>query len=315
MSSSDDDNAAAPARDTAALDALRAKRVGIWTAVLDALPVAEAQAAAAELDELGYGSLWFGEAYGREAFTNAALLLAAARSMVVATGIANVYGRDAVTASSAARTLQAAHPGRFVAGLGVSHGPIVERMRGHSYGKPVSTMREFLAGMDTAPYFASGGDPAPPRVLAALRPRMIELSASMADGAHPYLTTPEHTRRTRELLGDGPILCVEQAVAPVTDRDDAMARAHWHLEIYTGLPNYRGSWETQGFGEEDFVRGGSERLKEAMVAYGDDDAIAARVREHLDAGADHVMVQVLGADAFDVPRDAWRSLAPVLTAL
>jgi probable F420-dependent oxidoreductase len=150
-------------------------------------------------------------------------------------------------------------------------------------------------------------------VLAALRPKMIELSGTLADGAHPYLVTPEHTRRARELLGAGPILCVEQAVALTTDRDEFLRRAHWHLEIYTGLPNYRGSWETQGFGEEDFVRGGSERLKEAMVAWGDADTIAARVREHLDAGADHVLIQALGASAFEVPAEQWRALAPALT--
>jgi probable F420-dependent oxidoreductase len=302
-----------PARDQTALETLRASRVGIWTTALETVSAQEAGEYAAELERLGYGSLWFGEAYGREAFTNASVFLGASEGLVVATGIANIYGRDAVTGNAAGRTLHGAYPGRLVVGWGISHEPLVHRMRGHSYGKPVSTMRDYLEALDAAPFFAAGPASAPPRVLAALRPKMLELSATLADGAHPYLVTAEHTRRARELLGPEPILCVEQAVALTTDREELSRRAHWHLEIYTGLPNYRGSWETQGFDEADFVRGGSERLKEAMVAWGDADTIAARVREHHEAGADHVMIQALGAEAFEVPADQWRALAPVLT--
>jgi probable F420-dependent oxidoreductase len=152
----------------------------------------------------------------------------------------------------------------------------------------------------------------PPRVLAALRPNMLALACELADGAHPYLVTPEHTHAAREILGAEPLLCVEQSVVLSSDREEFLSRAHWHLEIYTGLPNYRASWETQGFGSEDFVRGGSERLKEALVAWGDADRIAARVREHLDAGADHVVIQALGQSAFEVPADQWRALAGAL---
>jgi probable F420-dependent oxidoreductase len=304
-----------PPRDQAALETLRAKRVGVWTTTLDTVAPAQAGAYAAELEALGYGSLWFGEAYGREAFTNAALLLGATDKLVIGTGIANIYGRDAVTGNAAARTLNAAYPGRLVVGWGVSHVPLVERMRGHEYDKPLSTMREYLQALDAAPCFAAGPESGPPRVLAALRPKMLELSATLADGAHPYLVTPEHTRRAREILGVGPILCVEQAVVLTSDREEFMRRAHWHLEIYTGLPNYRGSWETQGFGEPDFVRGGSLRLKEEMVAWGDAQTIAARVDDHLQAGADHVLIQALGGDGLDLPADQWRALAPVLTGL
>jgi probable F420-dependent oxidoreductase len=300
-----------PERDRVALDALRKSRFGVWTTALDTVAPSQAGEYASELEALGYGSLWFGEAYGREAFTNAGLLLAATESLIVATGIANVYGRDAVTGNAAGRTLNAAYPGRLVVGWGISHGPIVERLRGHHYGKPLSTMREYLQALDEAACFAAGAEVAPPRVRAALRPK--KLSATLADGAHPYLVTPEHTSRAREVLGPEPILCVEQAVALTDDRDEFLRRAHWHLEIYTGLPNYRGSWETQGFGEEDFVRGGSERLKEAMVAWGDTEKIAERVHAHLDAGADHVMIQALGADAFEIPAEQWRALGPVLT--
>ena len=289
--------------------------VGIWTGALDALPVGAAQEAAAELDELGYDALWFGEAYGREAFTAAQLYLAASRRMAVATGIASIYGRDAMAANAASRTLAAAYDGRFVLGLGVSHRPLVERKRGHAYGKPLAAMREYLDALDGATYLVAGDDPAPPRVLAALGPRMLELARDRAAGAHPYLTTPEHTASAREVLGDGPLLAVEQAAVLTTDRDAWRAAAHSHLEIYTGLPNYRNSWLRQGFAADDAVRGGSDRLKDALVVFGDEDAVVRRVREHLDAGADHVCVQLLGASAFDVPREDWRRLAPAVAEL
>ncbi len=304
-----------PARDLTALQTLRAKRVGVWTTALDTLMPEQAGEHAAELQALGYGSLWFGEAYGREAFTNAALMLAATERLVIASGIANIYGRDAVTGNAAGRTLQSAYPGRLVVGWGISHAPIVQRLRGHSYGKPVTTMREYLAALDDAPFFAASAESPPPRVLAALRPKMLALAGELADGAHPYLVTPQHTRQARESLGAGPFLCVEQAVVFGGDREEFLRRAHWHLEIYTGLPNYRASWQTQGFAEEDFVRGGSQRLKDAMVAWGDVDRIASRVREHLDAGADHVVIQALGQSAFDVPVEQWRALAPELVGI
>ena len=296
--------------------ALSLGTVGIWTAALDALPVTQAQEAVAELDELGYGALWFGEAYGREAFTAAQLYLAASSRLVVATGIASIYGRYAVSSNSAARTLSAAYPDRFLLGLGVSHAPLVERMRGHSYGKPLAAMREYLDAMDAAPYVVAdgGGEPAP-RVLAALGPKMLELARDRAQGAHPYLVTPAHTATAREVLGDGPLLAVEQAVVLTRDRDAFLAAAHAHLEIYTGLPNYRASWVREGFDESDVVRGGSERLKDALVVMGDEDDVVRRVREHLDTGASHVCLQVLGANAFDVARDDWRRLAPAVSGL
>ena len=283
-------------------------RVGIWTAALDALDVAAARDAVAALDAQGWGALWFGEAYGREAFTAAQLYLSASERLVVATGIASIYGRDAVAANAAARTLEAAFPGRFVLGLGVSHAPLVERMRGHRYDRPLAAMAGYLDAMDAAPYAVAGGQPAPPRLLAALGPKMLELARDRAQGAHPYLVTPEHTARAREVLGEGPVLAVEQAVVLADDIDQWRRRAHWHLEIYTGLPNYRASWVRQGFGEPDFGRGGSDRLKDAMVVRGIE-AIRRRVQEHLDAGASHVCLQVLGADALDVPQDDWAELA------
>ena len=271
----------------------------------------EAQQAAAELDELGYAALWQGEAYGRETFTSASLLLGATSRLVLATGIASIYGRDAVAMNAAARTLTSAYSHRFLLGLGVSHAPMVERMRGHTYGRPLAAMREYLDAMDAAPFLAAGPDTRPPRVLAALGPKMIELSRARADGAHTYLVTPEHTATARATLGPDRLLAVEQAVVLSEDPAVVRARAHWHLEIYTGLPNYRASWMRQGFDDSDFGRGGSDRLKAAMVVAGEQ-AARARVREHLAAGADHVCVQVLGEHPFDVPVADWRTLAPAL---
>ena len=288
--------------------------VGLWTAALDALEPAAAREQVTALDEQGWDALWFGEAYGREAFTAAALYLSASRRLAVATGIASIYGRDAVAANAAGRLLEALHPGRFVLGLGVSHAPLVERMRGHAYGKPLTAMREYLDAMDAAPCFAAGTGTAPPTVLAALGPAMLALARDRTHGAHPYLVTPEHTASAREVLGEGPLLAVEQAVVLSDDPDVVRKRAHWHLEIYTGLPNYRNSWLRQGFTDEDLVRGGSDRLKQALVV-GGEDAVVQRVQEHLDAGADHVCLQVLGADATSVPADDWARLGPVVASL
>lgn len=286
-------------------------RVGIWTTTLDALDVGDARELVAALETQGWGSLWFGEAYGREAFTAAQMYLGASGRLVVGTGIASIYGRDAVAAAAAGRTLHAAYPDRFVLGLGVSHAPLVERMRGHSYGKPVTAMREYLDAIEKAPYMVVGSQELPPIVLAALGPRMLDLARDRTAGAHPYLTLPEHTAQARERLGPDALLAVEQAVVLAEDETTWRERAHWHLEIYTGLPNYRNSWLRQGFAEDDFVRGGSDRLKAALVTRGLD-ATAARVQEHLDAGASTVLLQAIGAHPADVPREDWERLSEAL---
>jgi probable F420-dependent oxidoreductase len=297
-----------------ASDALRSTRTGLWTPALEAQPGPRAQEVATELDELGFGSLWLPEAYGREAFTGAQALLAATRRMVVGTGIASIYARGAMAANGAARLVEALTPGRFVLGLGVSHKPSVERDRKETYLPPVRAMTAYLDDMAIAPYF--GADAVmPPVVLAALGPKMLGLARDRTAGAHSYLVTPEHTASARETLGPDPLLVVEQAVVLDQARDEALRRAHDHLNIYTGLPNYRNSWLRQGFSEEDFVRGGSERLADALVVQGDEAAAVARVRAHLDAGADHVLLQVLGSDLAQLPMGEWRALAPALAAL
>src|SRR5581483_3126405 len=207
-------------------------RVGVWTFALDLHPMAEAQTAAAEIESLGYGALWFPEAVGREAFTNAALLLAATKTIVVATGIANVWGRDAVTTAAAQKTLAERFPDRFLLGLGVSHVPLVEGLRGHAYRRPLAFMRAYLEAMDRAPFRAASPAVPPRRVLGALHPKMLALAAARADGAHPYFVPPEHTARARAILGRGPLLAPEQAV--VLERGPAAARAiaRAHMATY-----------------------------------------------------------------------------------
>ena len=286
-------------------------RVGVWW-TSDTWAIRDVQEVARDIEALGYGSLFYGEAYGKESLTQAGALLDATERLVVGTGIANIHARDPIAAESGARTLTALHPGRFVLGLGVSHAPLVERGRGGTYAKPLATMRDYLERMAAVPEQVEPGAGRPTRLIAALGPRMIELSGSAADGAHPYLVLPQQTRVTRDALDPDRWVVSEQAVALGDDHDDALRRAHAHLEIYSGLPNYRNSWLRQGFDESDLVRGGSDRLAEALVGMGDAERAASFLTAHLDAGADHVVVQVLGDGPMSDPRPALRALAPVL---
>jgi probable F420-dependent oxidoreductase len=287
--------------------------VGVWTSTHESLAANEAGEIASELEGLGYSAMWVPEAWGRESFTNAGLLLSGSSTITVGTSIANIWARDAVSAANASKTLNAAYQDRFVLGLGVSHQPLVENLRGHTYVTPFLAMKAYLEAMDAAPMFSAEGTHEYPRVIAALGPKMLELGATLANGVLPYLVTPEHTAFSRTIIGDS-FLGVEQAVVLGQDREEYLRRAHEHLEIYTGLDNYRNSWRRQGFDDEDFVRGGSERLCEAMVVHGDESAVVARIREHQAAGADHVCLQVLGADMGVVPRDEWHRLALSLDA-
>lgn len=285
---------------------------GVWTFQLDVLPAARMQEAVAELEELGYGAVWYGEAVGREALTKAGLLLAATKRIVIATGIASIYGRDPVTMAAGQKTLAEAYPNRFLLGLGVSHVPLVEKLRGHRYDKPVPAMRAYLDAMDRAPYQAVPPASKPSRILAALGPLMLKLSAERADGAHPYNTTPQHTAQAREHLGAGPLLCPEQAVVLEKDAGKARAIARKFLEIYLGLPNYTNNWLRLGFQESDFANGGSDKLIDAVVAWGDLKTVVNRIREHHSAGADHVCVQVLPEDPKTFPFREYRELAAAI---
>lgn len=286
--------------------------IGIWTAQFDYQPAAKAREAAAELEQLGFGAIWFPESVGRESLTNAALLLGATSRIVIATGIANIYARDPVTMAAGQKTLAEAYPGRFLLGLGVSHIPLVEQVRGHRYGKPVASMRAYLDGMDRAPYRAVPPSVSPIRVLAALGPKMLRLAAERAGGAHPYFVPPEHTARAREILGSDRLLAVEQAVVLETDSTKAREIARAHASRYLALPNYANNLRRLGFGDEDLVGGGSKRLVDAIVAWGDMTAVIERVRAHQSAGANHVCIQVLPPDPQALPIQEWREVASAL---
>jgi probable F420-dependent oxidoreductase len=286
--------------------------IGIWTFQFEHCPATKAQEAAAELEQLGFGAIWFGEAAGREALTHASVLLAGTKRTVIATGIANIYARDPVAMAAGQKTLAEAYPGRFVLGLGVSHVPLVEKLRGHRYEKPVSTMRAYLDAMDQAPYQAVPPSIKPIRLLAALGPKMLKLAAERADGAHPYNVNPEHTAQARAILGQGPYLCPEQAVVLETDPAKARKIARDFLGIYLALPNYTNNFLRLGFDESDIKNGGSDRLIDSIIAWGDLNAIRNRIRAHHSAGADHVCVQVLSANPRSLPLAEWREFAPAL---
>lgn len=287
-------------------------RYGIWTFQLDLVPARQAQEVAAEIEAMGYGALWVPEAVGREAFTSAGLLLAGTSSLTVATGIASIWARDAMAAAAAHKTLSEAYPGRFLLGLGVSHQPMVDHVRGHRYQRPYSAMVEYLDRMDGAVFMAAEPEVPPRRVLAALGPRMLALAAERAAGAHPYFVPPEHTAVARQALGEEPLLAVEQAVVLETDPSRAREIARTYTGIYTGLPNYAENLKRFGLTDEDLAGAGSDRLVDAVVAWGTVDDALARVQDHLDAGADHVCLQVVTADAGTPATHEWRLLAEAL---
>ena len=284
--------------------------VGVWSPALRFGDPAETADAARELEELGYGTLWF-PAFGEGAFAVASALLEATTTVAVATGIRSVWVDTAERTAAAHADLANAHPGRFVLGLGASHAPVVEmEAPDRQYGRPLEVVAEFLDELDrgTPPV------PAGERVLAALGPRMLALARDRTSGAHPYLVTPEHTAQAREILGAGRVLAPEQTVVLETDATKAREVAREHLAIYLGLPNYVNNLRRLGFGDDDVTPGGSDRLVDGLVAWGGVDAVAARVQAHHDAGADHVTLQVLGEPAGGVRMADLRLLSEVLAA-
>ena len=285
--------------------------VGVWLGSLNWAPMATARDVAAEIEELGYGSLWISDTpVTKDPFANAAVLLSATRQLPVGTGIANVWGRDATAMNAGALTLGEAFPGRFVLGLGVSHLPAVAA-RGHSYERPLTKMRNYLDEIAAATWEAPPPSEPVPTVLAALRPKMLELARERTAGAHPYFVPPSHTAKARELLGPEPLLVPEQAVVVEADPATARERARDHTAFYLTLPNYANSLRALGFSDEDFENGGSDRLVDAVVAWGSVDTIRARVQEHLSAGADSVLLQPLEPNR-GLGLDQLRELAPAL---
>jgi len=273
----------------------RLGRLGVWTHV-EHLSSPEAARFAHQLEEWGYGALWLPEAVGRDPFALIGFLAARTEKLVLATGIANIYARDAMTMRATRETLAEASIGRFVLGLGVSHAHLVAGIRKHEYGKPLATMRSYLEAMESALYMGHPPAEPAPIVLAALRPRMLALSVEKASGAHPYFVPPEHTARARGVLGKDGWLCPEQMVLRETDPSKARAIARQHMKVYVGLPNYQNSLKWLGFTDADFADGGSDRLVDAIVAWGDDKQIAERIQAHHDAGADHVCIQPFRPD-------------------
>jgi probable F420-dependent oxidoreductase len=270
-------------------------KLGVW-ASQEAMSAADAATQAKRFEAWGYGALWQPEALGRNVLVHSSWLLAHTTKLVIATGIANIYARDPMACAAAQLTLAEQSNNRFLLGLGVSHVPLVEGVRRHAYGKPVATMREYLTAMAGAPFMSRRPAEKPPTVVAALGPKMLELSAQGADGAHPYNVTPEHTERARAIMGPGKLLCPEQMVLLETDPAKARAAARRTLAIYAPLPNYNKNWLTLGFTTDDFENGCSDRLVDAIVAWGDEAAIRARIQAHWDAGADHVCIQPLTTD-------------------
>lgn len=279
-------------------------KLGIWSAV-DLLNAADGAALAQRVEKWGYSALWIAEGVGRDAFVSSGWLLANTRKLIIGTGIATIYARDALTAVCAQYALAEQSGGRFLLGLGVSHGMIVEGMRGQTYEKPIPKMKAYLERMANSKYMAPPPPEKPKTVIAALGPKMLELASRLADGAHPYNVTPEHTARARKILGPGKLLCPEQMVLLEKDASTARPVARRMLAIYLGLPNYRNNFLRMGFTEKDMDNGGSDRLIDAIVAWGDEKAIRARIQQHWDAGADHVCIQSLskGATGMKLSRD------------
>jgi probable F420-dependent oxidoreductase len=283
--------------------------VGIWSWTPTSGDLGVVRDIVTEAEELGYGALWYPEAVGRESVAVASLLLGWTKRIAVGSSIMNIWARDPFAAATAARTLEEVHPGRFVLGLGVSHQHVVT-MRGHDYAKPLSAMRAYLDAIEKAPYPVEGA-PEPPRVIAALAPKMLALAGERTGGSIPYFVPVEHTAYARERLGKEPFLGVEIA-AVLGEGSDALELARTHTPRYLAAPNYRNNLLRLGWdeGDLDADKGGSDKLVHAIVAIGDEDAVRTRVQEHFDAGADHVCVQILGDGRQAL--DGMRRLAPAL---
>jgi probable F420-dependent oxidoreductase len=291
---------------------------GAWIGGLTAVPASMGRPAAQVAEHQGYTCLWYPEGMGvRESFSNGAVLLAATERIMVASGIANVWARDAIAAASASRTLNDSFDGRFLLGLGVSHPPQVDPRGTTTYLKPVAKMREYLEQIERGAFDSpdgEAGDMEEPvhTVIAALRRPMLEVARDLSLGAHPYLVPVEHTVRAREILGSDPILAVEHKAIISTDPEEARARARAAIGWYLGIDNYRSNLLWLGFEESDFDRGGSDRLIDAVVAHGDAETVAAKLRVHLEAGADHVAIQPLGPEDDPLGLRILEELAPLL---
>jgi probable F420-dependent oxidoreductase len=282
---------------------------GVWY-FTDAMSSAQAAETAARIESLGYSTLWLPDTMGRDPFAHIAWLASQTATLQFATGIASIFHRHPGPMMQVANTLAEQTDGRFVLGLGVSHGPMVEGVRGLDYSKPLGQMRDYLAAMDASMYMATPPTEKPLRLLAALGPKMLELSATAADGAHPYFTTPEHTAEAREAIGPDKLLCVEQKVILSTDAEAARAAANTALNMYARLPNYRNNWIRIGF-TEDEIEQRADRFVDHVIVWGDEDRLRAGIQAHYDAGADHVCVQPVSTEGpLTLDWNALEALAP-----
>ena len=286
-------------------------KIGLWF-FLDAMTAPQSAEFAQKVEKLGYRTLWIPEAVGREPFPHAAYLLDKTGRLNIATGIANIYARDAQTMSASSKTVAELSGGRFLLGIGVSHKPLVSNLRGHSYDKPYSYMKEYLPKMKAALYQAPAPKEPVPVVIAALHPKMLALCAAETQGTHTYFVPPEHTAKVRAQIGPKPWVCVEQKVILDTDATKARTAARFFMKTYVPrLPNYTNNLKNLGWKDADFENGCSDRLVDAIVAWGTETQIRDRIDAHLKAGATHVCIQPLRTDMAPMPDErAMEALAP-----
>ncbi len=283
--------------------------IGVFAGPLNGQPAALQREFVREMERLGYGTLWYGEGLAQEVFARGAIYLAATERLVIASGIANIWARDAAAMANGGRTLAEAWPGRFILGIGVSHAPLV-RLRGHDYERPYSVMRSYLDAMETAPWRGPVAE-LPPLVLAALGPRMAGLAGERTAGAYPYFSTAAHIREVRGILGADPFLAADLPVVLADDLSAARAIGDRHLSAYLRSANYTNNLRRLGWPETDLEIPGSDTLFEAIVAWGKLDRISDLVRERFEAGADQVVLNLVAADASVPPLDELRRLAPL----
>ena len=287
-------------------------RVGVWTRT-DGFAIGEAAEFAQRVESLGYGALWIPDAFGRDPFAHAAWLFAHTSRLVIATGVVNIHLREAQATACAQKELHDQSGGRFLLGLGVSHSTMVEGLLNRSYPKPVPSMRAYLDAIENSMWWGPELSGDPPIVLAALGPLMLQLAGARTLGAHPFFAPPENTKRSREILGAKPWLCPEQKLLLETDPVRARERARLAVAGPLTMPNYRRNLMRCGFEEHELDDGGNDRVVDALVAWGDLDALVRRVQDHLDAGASHVCIQPLDADDPSRPSiELLEALAPRL---
>ena len=287
-------------------------KIGIWN-FFDQQSTAQISDIVKELEAMGWPAIWIPEAMGRDSMVNASLILSATTKLKVATGIAQLHARHPMTMAASQKSLSEAYNNRFVLGIGVSHEPFVAGIRGLSYEKPLTQTREYILAMKEAPYVAPEPSQVPPLLVAALGPKMLALSAELADGAHPYNTLPVHTEQARKIIGKDAFLAPELKVILETDPEVARTAARNSIGFYMELPNYVNNFLRMGFSEED-IETVSDKFVDGLFAWGDMDTIKDRIQQHLDAGADHVAIQVVPTNNENraerqMPMEEWKALA------